>query len=89
MLLQVGRLCVKKYGRDAGDRAVITSVEKDGNVKVMTASRPKERKCNPSHLEFLNEVVDIKDREHVLKVLGVREKKVYPKEEAKTEKRRA
>lgn len=83
MLLQVGRLCVKKYGRDAGDRAVITAVEKDGSVKVITASRPKERKCNPSHLEFLNEVVDTKDREHLLKVLGVQEKKAYPKKEAR------
>jgi ribosomal protein L14E/L6E/L27E len=83
MLLQVGRLCVKKYGRDAGDRAVITAVEKNGTVMIMTASRPKERKCNASHLEFLNEVVDIKNREHLLKTIGVKEKKVYPKEEAK------
>jgi ribosomal protein L14E/L6E/L27E len=86
MLLEVGRLCVKKYGRDAGDRAVITAVEKDGTVKIMTASRPKERKCNSSHLEFLNEVVDMKDREHVLKTLGVKEKKSYPKEDAKSAK---
>jgi len=91
MLLQVGRLCVKKYGRDAGDRAVITAVESDGSVRVITASRPKERKCNPSHLEFLNEVVDVKDKEHLFKTLGVKEKKVYPKEEskgAKTERKR-
>ncbi len=86
MLLEVGRLCVKKFGRDAGDRAVITKVEKNGMVMVMTASRPKERKCNSAHLEFLNEVIDMKDMEHVKKTLGVKEKKVHPKDEPKTTK---
>lgn len=91
MLLEPGRLCVKKFGRDAGDRAVITKVEKDGMVMIMTTSRPKERKCNSSHLEFLNEVIDIKDMEHVKKTLGVQEKKVHPKEEkgAKHDKKKA
>jgi ribosomal protein L14E/L6E/L27E len=75
MLLEVGRICVKKYGRDAGSRAVITSVGKDGTVMIMTAIRPKERKCNTAHLEFLNEVIDMKNKEHVMKTLGVQEKK--------------
>ncbi len=89
MLLQVGRMCVKKFGRDAGSRGVITAVEKDGNVKIITAMRPKERKCNPAHLEFLNEVIDVKDREHVLKALGVHEKKPHhqPKEGASAKKK--
>ncbi len=83
-------MCVKKYGRDAGSRAVITAVEKDGSVRIISTDRPKERKCNPSHLEFLNEVVDTKDKEHLFKTLGIQEKKphVAPKD-TKQDKKRA
>lgn len=83
MLLEVGRVCIKKYGRDAGSRAVITAVQPDGFVKIMTADRQKERKCNPAHLEFLNEVVDTKNRELVFKTLGVQEKTAKPQQEKK------
>ncbi len=76
-------MCVKKYGRDAGSRAVITAVEKDGSVRIMTAIRPKERKCNPAHLEFLNEVIDTKDKELVIKTLGIQAKKQYAPKETK------
>ncbi|MGC8649016.1 MAG: 50S ribosomal protein L14e [Candidatus Micrarchaeia archaeon] len=71
MLLQPGRICIKKLGRDAGSRAVITSVEKDGFVKIITAERSKERRCNPSHLEMLNEIIDIKNKEAVAKAIGL------------------
>lgn len=75
MLLQVGRLCVKKYGRDAGSRAVVTEVMGDGFVKIITATRnKKERKCNPKHLEFLKEVIDVKNREQVNRALGIIER---------------
>lgn len=76
-LIEVGRICIKKYGRDAGSRAVITAMEKDGFVKIMTAERTKERRCNPVHLEFLNETVDVKNKEAVTKVLGIKEKKPH------------
>jgi ribosomal protein L14E/L6E/L27E len=88
-LIEIGRMCVKKYGRDAGSRAVITAVEKDGNVKVITALRPKERKCNPLHLEFLNEVIDTKDRAQIFKALGIQEKVQQKTREAKTENKKA
>ena len=75
MLLQVGRVCVKKYGRDAGSRAVITAVLDDGFVRIITATRSsRERRCNPRHLEFLKEVIDVKDREQVNRTLGIIEK---------------
>ncbi len=73
-LIEVGRVCIKKYGRDAGSRAVVMAVEKDGFVKIVSAERQKERKCNPIHLEFLNEVVDTKSKEIIMKTLGVKEK---------------
>lgn len=74
MLLQPGRLCIKKFGRDAGSRAVVTKVLDNGFVSIMTAVRPKDRRCNTNHLEFLNETVDLKDHEQVKKVLGIKEK---------------
>ena len=73
MLLEVGRVCIKKFGRDAGSRAVITAVEKDGFVKVLTGIRSKkERRCNPNHLEFLQETIDVNNKEAVNRTLGVK-----------------
>lgn len=71
MLLETGRVCIKKYGRDAGSRAVIVGIEKDGFVKIVSSKRHNERKCNPNHLEFLNEVVDAKNKDLVNKTLGI------------------
>ena len=66
-------MCIKKLGRDAGSRAVITKVEGNGNVMVLTAIRhKKERKCNPAHLELLAETVDIKNKESMAKALGIK-----------------
>lgn len=73
-LLEAGRLCIKKLGRDAGSRAVVTEVVDERFVKIITAKRQKERKCNVSHLEFLNEKIDPKDRNQVNKTLGITEK---------------
>lgn len=76
MLLEPGRVCIKKYGRDAGSRAVVTKVLSDGFVSIVTTVRQKERKCNTRHLEFLNETVDVNDKAQINKTLGVK-----PKEE--------
>ena len=75
MLLQVGRVCVKKFGRDAGSRVVITGLIDNNFVKVVTSKRPKERRCNAAHLEFLDEVVDVNNKEQVYKALGITMKK--------------
>ena len=77
-LIEVGRVCVKKYGRDAGSRAVVTAIESDGFVKIVSAKRPVERRCNPNHLEFLNEKIDAKNKEQVNKTLGIVEKAQKP-----------
>ncbi len=70
MILEVGRVCIKKYGRDAGKKAVITAIESDGFVRILTAVRAKERRCNPKHLEFLTQKIDIKDKEAVDGTIG-------------------
>jgi ribosomal protein L14E/L6E/L27E len=71
MLLESGRVCIKKYGRDAGSKAVVAEVIDNRFVKIVTAKRPKERRCNTSHLEFLQEKVDFKNKDAVNKALGI------------------
>jgi ribosomal protein L14E/L6E/L27E len=70
-LIEAGRVCVKKFGRDAGAKAVVTSVLDANTVMIMTAERPKERKCNIKHLEFLNEKIDANDKSMVEKTLEI------------------
>ena len=70
-LIEVGRVCIKKFGRDAGERAVITKVVDDGFVEIMTASRPKDRKCNVRHLELLSEKIDVSNKEQLAKAIEV------------------
>ncbi|MGC8478417.1 MAG: 50S ribosomal protein L14e [Candidatus Micrarchaeia archaeon] len=72
MLAEPGRVCIKKNGRDAGSRAVITKVENENFVKVVTAKRGKERRCNIRHLELLNEKVDPRSQDEISKALGIK-----------------
>jgi ribosomal protein L14E/L6E/L27E len=86
MLLEKGRVCIKKYGRDAGSRAVVVKVLDKGFVEIITSTRQKERRCNPKHLEFLDEKIDINDKALVNKTLGIKPKtehvsKAQPKQE--------
>jgi large subunit ribosomal protein L14e len=70
-LVEVGRVCVKKLGRDAGKRAVVTKVIDANFVKVVTSVRMKERRCNVRHLEFLSEKVDAGNREQLARALEI------------------
>ena len=78
-LIEVGRVCIKKYGRDAGSRAVVTKVLDKNFVNIITAVRQKERRCNTNHLEFLKESINVNDKELVNKTLGIEEKEVHNK----------
>lgn len=75
-LAEVGRVCIKKFGRDAGARAVITKVIDSKFVSIVTGERKNERRCNVRHLEFLNEKVDTKDKEQVAKILEIEASKL-------------
>jgi large subunit ribosomal protein L14e len=70
-LVEVGRVCVKKLGRDAGKRAVVTKVIDANFVQVVTSVRMKERRCNVRHLEFLSEKVDAGNREQLARALEI------------------
>ena len=57
-MITVGRVCLKIAGRDAGQKCVVTQVV-DKNF-VMIAGATRNRKCNITHLEPLDQAVDIK-----------------------------
>lgn len=75
-LLEEGRVCIKRFGRDAGSKAVVTKVIDQNFVMIMTAVRPRERKANIRHLEFISEKIDMKDRSQLAKTLEIEESKV-------------
>jgi large subunit ribosomal protein L14e len=56
--MEIGRLCVKLAGRDAGKLCVVVD-ELDNNM-VLIDGNVRRRKCNPLHLEPLDEVLKIK-----------------------------
>ena len=80
-LVEEGRVCIKRLGRDAGSKAVITKVVDARFVNIVTAVRLKERKCNVNHLEFLAEKIDPSNKEQLYKTLEVE----APKPEAEAE----
>ncbi len=75
-LIEVGRVCVKKLGRDAGKRAVITKLVNANFVSVVTSVRLKERRCNVRHLEFLSEKIDPNNKEQLSRVLEIETAKI-------------
>ncbi len=58
MLNQIGRICVKIAGRDAGKECVIIDILDDNYVLIDGATR--RRKCNISHLEPTKKILDLK-----------------------------
>lgn len=57
-MIEVGRLCVKLAGRDAGKKCVIVEVIDDNFVLIDGETR--RRKCNVRHLDPLAQVLDVK-----------------------------
>ena len=56
-MITTGQLCVKIAGRDAGKKCVIVDVDKD---RVLIDGETRRRKCNPVHLEPLEQKLEIK-----------------------------
>ena len=57
-LFDIGRLCLKIAGRDAGRKCVV--VDKIDDHFVLIDGNVRRRKCNITHLEPKNEVLKIK-----------------------------
>ena len=57
--IEVGRICVKIAGREAGEKCVIVEVIDDKFVEVVGTTM-KNRKCNIKHLEPVEQTIEIK-----------------------------
>lgn len=68
--IEVGRICMKISGREAGEKCVIVEIIDDKFVEVI-GSTVKNRRCNIKHLEPLDQVIEIKseDPEEIKKEL--------------------
>ena len=89
-MIEVGKLCVKTCGRDAGKMCVIVEILDKNLVLIDGATR--RRKCNIAHIEPLKTSLDIKkgaSHEEVakaLKEMGIEARSTKPKK--KTERPR-
>ena len=85
-MMEIGRICVKIAGRDAGKKCVIVEVLDDNYV--MIDGETRRRKCNIKHLEPLKETVKLKAKaDHAaivaeFKKLGIELKETTPKKAA-------
>lgn len=57
-MIEIGRICLKLAGRDAGRKAVIVDILDDNYVLI--DGNVRRRKCNILHLEPTSEKIDIK-----------------------------
>jgi len=57
-MFEVGRVCLKIAGRDAGKIAIVVEKLKDNNVLI--DGNVRRRKCNVIHLEPSSKTIDIK-----------------------------
>jgi large subunit ribosomal protein L14e len=71
-MFEIGRLCLKTAGREAGNYCVIIKKMDEGFVMVTgpkSLTRVKRRKCNINHLEPIEEMVNIKSDASDVEVL--------------------
>lgn len=91
LMIEVGRVCVKIAGRDAGKKCVI--IDNIDNSFVMIDGETRRRKCNIAHLEPLNKTVKLsKNASHdsvkkVFKEMGIELEDTKPKDAAPRKKR--
>lgn len=57
--IEVGRICMKISGREAGEKCVIVEIIDDKFAEIV-GTNVKNRRCNIKHLEPLDQVIEIK-----------------------------
>ena len=57
-MYEIGRICVKIAGRDAGKKAII--IDKIDENYVLIDGNVRRKKCNIRHLEPTKEVIKVK-----------------------------
>jgi large subunit ribosomal protein L14e len=90
-MLEIGRVCMKIAGRDAGNLAVV--VEKIDDNYVLIDGNVRRKKCNLKHLEPMKVTIEIKakastaDVKNAMEKAGLKvvEKKVSAKNKQKSE----
>ena len=60
--IEVGRICMKISGREAGEKCVIVEIIDDKFVEIV-GSAVKNRRCNIKHLEPLEQVMEIESED--------------------------
>lgn len=81
-MIDIGRLCVKIAGREAGAKCLVVDVI-DQNM-VMIDGQVKRKKCNIRHLELLKQKADIKKgASHADVVSALKKLKIEVKEKKK------
>jgi large subunit ribosomal protein L14e len=83
-LFDIGRVCVKLAGRDAGKKCVIVDI-KDEHV-VLLDGETRRRHCNVKHLEPLNETLDLKKGASHVEVVAAFKRLGLEARETKTKK---
>jgi len=81
-MYEVGRVCVKLAGKDAGKKVVV--VENVDDAFVIIDGPVKRKRCNVKHLEALGDLLKIKkgaSSEEIKNLLKVPEKKSKEKKE--------
>ena len=58
--IEVGRVCVKTAGREAGERCAIIDIIDDNFVEIV-GQTIKNRRCNINHLEPIDQTVEVTD----------------------------
>ena len=56
--IEVGRVCVKIAGREAGEKCAILEIIDENFVEVLGVS-VKNRRCNINHLEPTEDTIDV------------------------------
>jgi large subunit ribosomal protein L14e len=64
--IEVGRVCVKTAGREAGEKCVILEIVDENFVEIVGNS-VKNRRCNINHLEPIEESLEVSDDLEVVK----------------------
>ncbi len=62
VFMEIGQVCIKTRGREAGRMVVVLSKVKAGKVLV-DGSKAKRKQCNVLHLFPINEIVKVKEEE--------------------------
>lgn len=91
--MEIGRLCIKTAGREAGKKCMVVDTAEQGMV-IISGPGVKRRRCNPLHLQPLPEVMKISkgaSDKDVYKLFGAeyKEKELeQPKKEKKAEEKK-